>query len=385
MKTPFLRRLLLSFAFLPLLAVYAIACSAPQTPVSTPRATATNIPATPTNAPPKSPSPRGAAQIATDLDAFFVSFRKTIPFSGVVLVARNGETLYEKSFGETSSTPPKPLTSTSKFRIASVSKQFTAAAILRLQADGKLNVQDNVCKHLKQCPKSWEGITLHQLLTHTSGIPGEYTSPAEKDFDAKYHTPQELVALYGELPLEFKPGTRFSYGNGGYIALAAIIEQVSGENYETYLRKNFLDSLEMQDTGTVIADTELSGEPLPFDVSNAVGAGNLYSTEQDLYRWAKALESWQQNPGSEYQQMFQAQTPPDVDGSRYGYGLRIEKLGDQLQIGHGGLASDDGSAGYGALVVWYPESGLTIIILSNRPFAPDDLGPSLARIALGIP
>lgn len=361
------------------------ACSTPAPIASTPPPPTLAV-ALPTVVPSDKPTEIGAS-VTKDLDSFFDKFRKASGFSGIVLIARSGQVLYEKGFGETWSTPQSPLTPSTKFRIASVSKQFTAAAILKLQADGELNVQDMVCRYIKPCPNGWEQLKLHHLLTHTSGIAADYgASPlnTESDFDLKFHSPQALVARYGEIPLKFKPGAVFSYGNGGYITLAAIIEQISGTSYEIFLRKNILDPLGMKDTGITIDDAQLAGEPLRWDFSNAVGAGTLYSTAQDLYRWAQQLDSWQSNPKSDYQAMFQPHTPADDPGSMYGYGLRIEKLADQPRIGHGGLATGPGDAGYGALVERYPNSGLTIIVLSNHPYAPDDLGPLLAKIALGI-
>lgn len=362
----------------------ALGCSPPTRVPLTPTPVSTSLPATPSITPTTAPPTRTSGQLAMELDSFFDKFRKASSFSAFVLIAQNREMLYEKSFGETPLTSKVPLTSGSKFRIASVSKQFTAAAILKLQAAGKLNVQDRVCKYLKPCPNGWEEITLHHLLTHTSGIPREYKSPQEPDFYQKSHTPEELVAKFGALPLGFEPGTEFSYGNGGYIALAAIIEQVSSETYETFLRQNFFAPLEMQDTGATIDDAALAGDPTLYDLSNYVGGGNLYSTVQDLYRWAKQLDIWQRDPNSGYQAMFQSQTAPDTNGESYGYGLWLGQVSDQHRIGHGGLLSDDNGAGYGALVERYPDNGLTIIILSNRSSPPDELGPMLAKIVLGV-
>lgn len=362
-----------------------VACSAPTPTLPPPAPTPTLVPATSTAIPTQLPPTQSARQLVPRLDDFFNKFRKSVPFDGVVLIARDGAVLYEKSFGETRATPAAPITLVTKFRIASASKQFTAAAILKLQQEGKLNAQERLCKHLEPCPANWNEITIHQLLTHTSGIPGEYFAPGVSDFYEKYHSPQELVARFGEMPLDFKPGEKFSYGNGGYIALAALIEQLSGDSYEAFLRKSFFEPLEMKDTGTTIDDAQLAAGPLTADLSNFVGGGNIYSTAQDLYRWAQQLDAWQRDEKSAYQPMFQMQTTTDFKDENYGYGLWQSQVAGHARIGHGGLLRDDKRAGYGALVERYPDSGLTIVFLTNRDYPPDELGPVLAKLVLNAP
>lgn len=361
-----------------------VACSAP-TPVPPTAAPQPTLTLAPTSAPaisatiPSQATLRSAIQIASDLDAFFEKYRKADAFSGLVLVARNGDVLYEKGYGETTSSQKMPLTPTSKFRIASVSKQFTAAAILNLQAQGKLKIHDTICKYLKACPESWKEITVHHLLTHSSGINAGNVPDAD-NFYGKFHTPEQLVSQFQELPLDFKPGAKFSYGNGGYITLAAIVERVSGESYETFLRKQFFDPLGMKDTGTSIEDSQLAGAPFTEDLSNDVGAGNLYSTARDLYRWAQALDQWQRDPRSEYQAMFQPQiSGADCGpGDSYGYGLCIGTRFDQPVVGHFGR----GSPNYSSALMRYPASGLTIVILSTTDKDQDPLESAIAKTIL---
>lgn len=341
--------------------------------------TQTSAPAPSSSIPSTVAPTRSASEISADIDSFLLKYRNPDKFSGVVLVARNGEVLYEKGFGTASLPRKNPLTATSKFRIASVSKQFTAAAILKLQAEGKLQVQDRVCKYLKACPESWAEITIHHLLTHSSGINADKVPDAD-NYYTKFHTPAELVSQFQQQPLDFKPGEEFSYGNGGFITLAAIIEQISGETYEEFLRKEFFEPLGMKDTGTTIEDSQLVGEPFAEDLSNDVGAGNLYSTAQDLYRWAQELDKWKQDPKSEFQAMFQPQIGgADCGvGDDYGYGLCVGTRFGQRVVGHFG-----GSPIYTSALMRYPDSGVTIVILSNTGQEQDPVELGIASIVLG--
>jgi CubicO group peptidase (beta-lactamase class C family) len=292
-----------------------------------------------------------------------------------VLVARNGEVLYEKGFGTTVLPPKAPLTPTTKFRLGSVTKQFTAAAILKLQAEGKLKVEERVCTHLQPCPKTWDEITLHQLLTHTSGIKGLNLSDKDKP-----HTAKELVAEIGKLPLQFEPGARFLYGDEDYIVLAGVIEQLTGQTYETFLRENFFNPLKMNDTGVTIDNKLLAGLPSSVDFSNHIGAAAIYSTVADLSRWAQQLDIWQRDPKSEYYAMLRPQVTSDIPNLPYGYGLDVGEQFDHRYVGHPG-----GLVGYGSLAARYPDDGLTIIILStNTGQEVGAIGEQMAKISLGL-
>lgn len=351
-------------AMLPTIAVPAT--TIPTTAVlatAVPTIPPTNVPATLTTTPSPAQPLASDAEINSRFDKLFSTLQNSGTFSGVVFVAHNGKVIFEKGIGTAKLKPFPPLTSASKFRIASDTKQFTAAAILKLQAQGKLNVKDSICKYLKPCPDGWDKVTLHHLLTHTSGINGLDL----KDWD-KPHTAAELVAQIEKLPLKFEPGAQFLYGNDGYILLAALIEQLSGKTYEAFLRESFFVPLKMNDTGIAVDDTLLAGYQLPEDVSNLVGGGDIYSTVQDLYRWTQALDAWQRDPASEYQPMFQPQVTSDIPGWKYGYALDVANEKGHLYVGHpGGLAQS-----YGSLVARYPDDGLTVIELSNNGYALDE-------------
>jgi hypothetical protein len=152
-------------------------------------------------------------------------------------VAHNG-LLFEKGYDLADKDANIPNTPQTRFRIGSITKQFTAMAILILQDRGKLHLQDPICLYVSDCPQDWQPITIENLLTHTSGIPDYINSP---DFVATWTepaTPEELIARFKDMPLEFPPGSRFKYSNSGYALLGYITERVSGESYATFLREN---------------------------------------------------------------------------------------------------------------------------------------------------
>lgn len=382
------RSLLLSLATLLLLSAGALLtgpalvlasaqATVTSTPINTPTPTAlaatpTTISATPTARAAVTQALVSDAEIKNGLDKYFGDLYTSKRFSGVVFVAQNGRVLYEKSFGETMIPPLAPLTSTTKFRIGSVTKQFTAAAILKLQGQGKLNVQENLCTYLKPCPEAWDKITLRQLLTHTAGI-----APSNINL-FQPHTSAELVAEIGKALLHFEPGTKFEYSNDGYYVLGALIEQLSGKTYEAFLRETFLDPLGMKDTGITIDEELLGGAPTYMDFSNLIGAGSMYSTIADLYRWTQALDAWERDPASEYQAMFEPQVGEDFNPNYlYTYGLEVVQQKGHRYVGHpGGLGGS-----YSSHVGRYPDSELTFIILSNVDFLVDQA--DIANIIFG--
>lgn len=181
-------------------------------------------------------------------------------FSGTVLVARDGKPVFVKSYGMANYELGAPNTSDTTYLLGSVVKQFTAVAILQLQERGKLKVSDPICRYLDDCPVSWQGITLHHLLTHTSGIPNFSSLP---DWDEKLamrnYTRPELVGLFRDLPLEFSPGEKFDYSNSGYALLGVIIERVSGQDYDQYLREQLFAPAGMAGARSRATRTQLPG------------------------------------------------------------------------------------------------------------------------------
>jgi CubicO group peptidase (beta-lactamase class C family) len=182
-------------------------------------------------------------------DTYLSKLTKARLFSGSVLIARNGKVLVRKGYGEADRKKHVVNTAQTKFRIGSLTKQFTAMAILILQAQGKLNVRDRICTYLGDCPTTWQKITFHHLLTHTSGIPDFAGFPDFKITMRSPSSPTQTIARFKDKPLDFQPGKKFSYSNSGYVVLGAIIEQASGKRYETFLQENIFVPLQMVNSG----------------------------------------------------------------------------------------------------------------------------------------
>src|SRR5262249_10377239 len=178
-----------------------------------------------------------AAQEPTaKLDEYLDAVAKQSRFSGSALVARDGKILCSRGYGMANIELDVPNTPRTKFRLGSITKQFTAAAILLLQERGKLNVQDPICKYVADCPGAWSEVTIHHLLSHTGGLPNFTSFP---DYFPKMMMPEtmeSMVARFKNKPLDFKPGEKWSYSNSGYFLLGYLVEKISGESYETFLQ-----------------------------------------------------------------------------------------------------------------------------------------------------
>jgi CubicO group peptidase (beta-lactamase class C family) len=190
-----------------------------------------------------------AGETASKIDKLLDSLTESDDFTGAVLVARNGEILLSKGYGPADQDKNLPNTPHTKFRLGSITKQFTAMAVLILQAQGKLNVQDPACLYISECPAAWKDITIHHLLTHTSGITNFTNFPDYQATKATPSSPEQTIARFKDKPLDFSPGERWSYSNSGYIVLGYIIEDVSGLSYEAFLQQNIFEPLQMKDTG----------------------------------------------------------------------------------------------------------------------------------------
>jgi CubicO group peptidase (beta-lactamase class C family) len=349
------------------------ACTAP-----TPAATITSIPPTPTITPiPPTPIPSTTSPVTDTLAAKIDQYMKNLPgWSGTILVAQKGEVLISQGYGLADRENDVPNTSQTKFAIGSMTKAFTAMAIMILQERGQLTVQDPICKYISDCPTAWKPITLHHLLTHTSGIQSytESNLPVQNTITTcQEFTLEEAMAILTALPQDFAPGTQFHYSNSGYYLLGAVIEKVSGESYETFIQQNILQPLGMSETGydrlTMIVKNRASGYSIdqngdivntPFwDVSQRYSAGGLYSTVGDLYKWDQALYADRLVSKETLATIFTSMvTVPDIGG--YGYGWFISQQSGHRVIWHGGDLP-----GFISQITRYPDDQVTIIVLTN--------------------
>ena len=326
--------------------------------------------------------------IADELDAYMKALEKHQNFHGSVLVAKEGKVLLNQGYGFADlkeNTQNKPQT---RFAIGSMTKQFTAMAIMQLNEKDLLNVEDKVSKYLPDLPNG-DLITIHNLLTHTSGLVN-YTDLNEflgLDLDNK--DPMVAVNLIKDMPLEFKPGEEFRYSNTNYVLLGIIIEKVTGMPFEDYLEKNIFTPLNMMNTGICYGKnnelhhaTPYTGylEVVPIDdklvLTQTYGAGNMYSTIEDLYRWDRALKTEKLVKKETMDKIFKEHIALPEVGS-YGYGWMIADTDMGKKISHGG-----NTMGFSSNIARYPDEDLVVIILTNNGYYnTEDLTDTLTSIA----
>jgi len=240
-----------------------------------------------------------------------------------------------------------------------------------------LNVQDLLCKYVTGCPAAWQAITIHQLLTQTSGIPDLSSFADFQSNIANPMTPAQLVDWLKNKPLFFPPSTKFINSSSGYDLLGYIIEQVSGKSYEAFLKGNIFDPLNMADTGYDPEGSNLSTGYTDFPNNKkadlhlwlSFSGGGLYSSVEDLYMWDQALNTEKLVPQKLLDEMFK----PQVQGGSgsdlgygqtslsYGYGWLIQTYNGHLTISHGSNGS-----GYSGEYLRFPNDKFTVIILGNR-------------------
>ncbi len=320
------------------------------------------------------------------LDAYVQAQFSVKGFSGSVLVMQKGKALLEKGYGMADYEWNVPNTVEGKFRIGSITKQFTAACILQLEEAGKLSTSDKLSKFIPGFPKG-DSVTVHMLLNHTSGITGFTEMPAFESVERLSWSTDSVISFFRDVPYGFSPGTKWAYSNSGYFLLGYIIEKVSGESYNDYLRHHILDKAGMTNTGTDRTDSVLPMRVRGYSrqtrrLVNAsfiamewpFSAGVLYATAQDLYKWDRALYGSNIISEASKQKMF---TP----GMRnYGYGVIIDSFENHPRIWHNG-----GINGFSSNISRFIKDDLCIIVLSNNEFNVDGIAGSLADIMFDVP
>ena len=325
-----------------------------------------------------------AQDFAAKADAYVQSWVRDKQFRGVVLVAKDGQPVFRKAYGNANDEWDIPNSPETKFRLGSITKQFTAVAILQLAEKGKIKLEDPVKSYYPEAPAAWDKVTIHHLLNHTSGIPSYTDQP---DFFPKQsrdrRTPAEIVKLTQDKPLEFEPGEKFKYNNTGYILLGVVIEKVTGESYEAYVRKNIFDPLGMKDSGYDSHDAVIKKRATGYtpagtnsaylDMSLPYAAGSLYSTVDDLLKWEQAMYTEKLISKASFEKMT---TPGKGD---YGYGLVIRPLANRKTHGHGG-----GINGFNTMMFRFPEEKVTTIVFANQNGpAADQMASALSRMYFG--
>ena len=316
--------------------------------------------------------------------AYMAATTKDNAFMGTVLVAKDGKVLFSNGDGFANVEHNVPNTPDTKFRLGSLTKQFTAVAIVQLEEQGKLKVTDPACNYLPNCPATWRPITIHHLATHTSGLFNFTEDPDHARASVLPSPPAQTLEKIRNKPLDFPPGTQFGYSNSGYAALALIIEKASGLPYPQYLDKHVFTPAGMQNSGhdshTPILPNRATGysgsgqnlHHAPYvDMTNPIGAGDLYSTVQDLLLWDQALRT-----DVLLKSRAKLFTP---EKESYSYGWEVTRLFNRPVHTH-----DGGINGFSTVILRVPEDNLVSIVLSNNSSpATGRIGHDMAAIFLG--
>jgi len=339
----------------------------------------------------QTPPPARVAQTVDSLAQAFVAQRGAP--SVAIAVVRGGEPIVMKGWGKADLENDVPATEHSVYRIGSVTKQFTSAAVMQLVEQGKVQLTDSIGAHLPTLPAAWRGVTVRQLLNHTSGIPS-YTNigAAWQRRWGEEMSPDSLVALTASLPMWFTPGSDWRYDNSGYVVLGMLIEKVASRPWAVDIEERFIKPLGLTETLNC-----LSAPVVPRRVHGYVpqragwvnapylamtqpyAAGALCSSVYDMARWNRALHTGHVVSSASYALM----TTPDgaAAAAKYGFGLGRDSLGGHAVITHNG-----GIHGFSSDNMWVPDAELSITVLTNSGAGrAGDLLRQVARAALGVP
>jgi len=329
----------------------------------------------------------GFAQDSARLDQIVQSYVAGNHFMGTVLVAKDDQVILSKGYGSANLEWNIPNTPSTKFRLGSITKQFTAACILLLEERGKLKIEDPVSKYMADAPPAWDKITIYHLLTHTSGIPNFTSFSDYSTTEALPSSAEKTVSRFRDKPLDFEPGSKFSYSNSGYVLLGYLIEKISGQSYDKFLQENIFTPLAMKDSGydsNSAVITRRAAGYAPGGSSGLVnagfvnmtipgGAGGLYSTTEDLLKWERGLFGGKVLTAGSLQKM----TTPFKD--EYAFGLLVRAERDRKQFWHNG-----GIEGFNTSMAYYPDSKVVVAVLANvNDPSPDAMLPKLAAAAHG--
>jgi CubicO group peptidase (beta-lactamase class C family) len=328
------------------------------------------------------------AAVKARLEQVAQSYTPGNAFMGTVLVVDGDEVLLDRGYGMADLGWGNANAPDVKFHLGSVTKQFTAALVLLLQEDGKLNIDDLVSKYLPDTPKTWEKITLAELLGHTSGIPNFTDLKEFGEWRMNPRTADEEIKFFRDKPLDFEPGSKFAYSNSNFEVLGAVIERVSGKKYVDMLQERIFTPLGMKDSGLDTDELILhrratgympgkDGLVLARSESMTVpwAAGSMYSTTGDLLKWEHGLFGGKLLKADSLKRM----TTPGK--GNYGLGVFIRDKDGVKVVDHGG-----GIEGFNTHLAYVPEKRIAVVVLGNvNGGAPGQMGGQLMDVVLGKP
>ncbi len=325
----------------------------------------------------KQASPK-VQELASTVDRMIEDEMKNRHIPGAsVAVVLDGSPILAKGYGYANVELKAPATDATVYQLASVTKQFTATAVMLLIEDGKLKLEDKISSILTDLPKAWQDVTVLQLLTHTSGIKsytsvGNFMAQARKDFKR-----QEILDLVAKEPLEFTPGSKWNYSNTGYFLLGLVIEKASGKTYEEFLTERIFKPLEMTQTrlndlhaiiperaqgythgGKGLKNGEYVSPTQPYS------AGALVSSIKDMIKWDAALAGERILKKPALERMWEPIKLSSGKAADYGLGWGVGKVNDRRFVGHGG-----GIPGFSTQINRYLDDNLTVIVLMNTDSA----------------
>jgi CubicO group peptidase (beta-lactamase class C family) len=330
-------------------------------------------------------------QIVAEFDKLLSEQFKTNETGATALVSRNGRVIYKKAFGMANIELDVPMQPDHVFKIASITKQFTAVAILQLMEQGKLGLQDSITKFIPDYPQG-NKITVEHLLTHTSGIPNNTDMP---DYMERIDvTPTEMIGHFKNLPLKFTPGAGWSYSNNGYFLLGYIIEKITGKTYGEYLETHFFKPLGMSyssyasDTRIIRnrvsaytkGDNGFENAP-PFSMSHPYAAGAVQSTVEDLFKWNQAVHAYKLITKETLNKALTRYKLANGKETAYGYGWRLGNVYESPSVWHGGMVR-----GTITMEIYLPREDVFVAVFSNCECnSPEVTASKLAAFALGKP
>ncbi|MCE9577982.1 MAG: beta-lactamase family protein [Deltaproteobacteria bacterium] len=354
-------------------------------------------PAHPTPAAPPPPPPLSAADtaLAAQLDTAAQAVLAARPYAGLsVAVLRHGTVIFARGYGQADRAAKTPAAADTIYRYASISKSFTAAAILELARQGKLAIDDPVTRYVPDTETHGKTITLRQLLGHTSGIKDYTEIDAFVKHMAEPMSRAALVDLFDAEPLNFEPGSRWSYSNSGYYLLGLVIEKVTGEPYADAVKRLVITPAGLPDTAYCPQTMTGAREARPYrtvdgaltdataiDMAHPYAAGSLCGTAPDLVHWLDALANHRGVDAGLWPQMITPVTLTDGTHFNYGMGLQVSQWKGHRRVGHNG-----GINGFGSQMDDYPDDDLVIAAIDNDESSlATEVAERLARVALAIP
>jgi len=341
-----------------------------------------------------SAQPQSPDTLSAKFDKMLSAQFKSDEPGATVLVARKGRVVYTRAFGLANVELYVPMHVASVFKIGSITKQFTAVAILQLAEQRKLSLKDDITRFIPDYPMGGRKITIEHLLPHTSGIWSYTSMPDVVKRGAMDFTPAEMIDHFKNQPMRFDPGTKWEYSNSNYVLLGAIIEKISGKTYGAYLEQNIFkpagmtrslyasdirlvtnraDGYSMTEEGIVNAAY--------LSMTQPYAAGSILSTVEDLFKWNQALQSGKLIKRETLKKAWTRYKLADGTETRYGYGWRMGYIQESRSLWHGGWIN-----GFITMTMYLPDEDVFVAVLTNRdPNSPEDVVARLAAVAIGRP